>query len=204
MKSLKNILLSVIGAFILAFGLYEVHSFSGVTEGGVLGAALLLNNTLSLSPAVTSLVMNVICYFLGWRTFGKSFLFYSAIGTITFSLTYRLLEGTSPIFDLSPYPLAAAIIGAVFIGVGCGLSVRAGGAPTGDDALAMALSRKFRWKIETVYLISDILVLSLSLTYIPPKRLLFSLFSVILSGKIVGLVERAKIKQKTLDKSHNS
>ena len=194
--SVKNIFLSIIGAFILAFGLYEVHSFSGVTEGGVLGASLLFQNTLSLSPAITSFVMNVICYFLGWRTFGKKFLFYSAIGTITFSLTYRLLEGTSPIFDLSPYPLIAAIIGAVFIGVGCGLSVRAGGAPTGDDALAMALSKKFGWKIETVYLISDLVILSLSLTYIPPKRLVFSLFSVILSGKIVGTVERAKIKRK--------
>lgn len=136
--------------------------------------------------------MNFICYFLGWRTFGKNFLFYSVIGTVTFSLSYRLLEETSPIFDLSPYPLIAAIIGAVFIGVGCGLSVRAGGAPTGDDALAMALARKFGWKIETVYLISDLVVLTLSLTYIPPKRLVFSLFSVILSGKIVGIVERAK------------
>ena len=149
---------------------------------------------LSLSPAITSLVMNVTCYFLGWRTFGKKFLLYSAIGTITFSLSYKLLEGTSPMFDLSPYPLVASIIGAVFIGVGCGLSVRAGGAPTGDDALAMALSRKFGWKIETVYLISDLVVLTLSLTYIPPKRLIFSIFSVILSGKIVGIVQRAKIR----------
>ena len=191
---IKNTALSILGAFILAFGLYEIHSFSGVTEGGVLGASLLFKNTLCVSPAITSLVMNAICYFLGWRTFGRSFLFYSAIGTVTFSLSYRLLEGTAPIFDLSPYPLVASIIGAVFIGVGCGLSVRAGGAPTGDDALAMALSRKFKWKIESVYLVSDLVVLSLSLTYIPPKRLLFSLFSVILSRKIVGIVERAKIR----------
>ena len=189
---MKKILLSVIGSFIMAFGLYEIHSFSGVTEGGVLGAALLLKNTFNLSPALTSFILNAVCYFIGWRILGKKFLLYSGIGALTFSLTYRLLEGSTPIFNLAPYPLIAAIIGAIFIGIGAGLSVRAGGAPSGDDALAMALSKKFKVKIETVYLFSDLAVLSLSLSYIPIKRILYSLLSVILSGKIIGIVERFK------------
>lgn len=189
---IKNAFFSFLGALILAFGLYEIHSFSGVTEGGVLGASLLFKNTLSLSPALTSLVMNAVCYFIGWRTLGGVFIFYSAIGASTFSIAYKLLEETEPFYDLSPYPLAAAIIGALFIGAGVGLAVRSGGAPTGDDALAMALSRRFKWKIEAVYLVCDILVLALSLTYIPPKRIIFSLVSVILSGKIVGMIERIK------------
>ena len=76
--------------------------------------------------------------------------------------------------------------------MGAGLSVRAGGAPSGDDSLAMALSRKFKVKIETVYLVSDLTVLTLSLSYIPVRRILYSLLSVILSGKIIGIVERFK------------
>lgn len=192
--SLKKISLSALGAFIMAFGLYEIHSFSSVTEGGVLGASLLLKNVFSLSPALTSFVMNAVCYFIGFKVLGKTFLVYSGIGALSFSLSYGILERTEPIFDLSPYPLAAAIVGALFIGVGAGLSVRAGGAPSGDDALAMALSSKFRIKIETVYLISDLTVLALSLSYIPPKRILYSLLSVILSGKIIGVVERYKRK----------
>ncbi len=178
----------------MAFGLYEVHSFSGVTEGGVLGASLLLKNTLSLSPALTSFVMNAVCYFIGFKILGKTFLVYSGIGAISFSVSYSLLEKTEPLLDLSPYPLIAAIVGALFIGVGAGLSVRAGGAPSGDDSLAMALSRKFKVKIETVYLVSDLTVLALSLSYIPVRRILYSLLSVILSGKIIGIVERFKRK----------
>ena len=190
--TLKNIVLSVVGAFIMAFGLYEVHSFSGVTEGGVLGASLLLKNTLSLSPALTSFVMNAVCYFIGFKILGKTFLVYSGIGALSFSVSYSLLEKTEPLLDLSPYPLIAAIVGALFIGVGAGLSVRAGGAPSGDDSLAMALSRKFKVKIETVYLVSDLTVLALSLSYIPVRRIIYSLLSVILSGKIIGIVERFK------------
>lgn len=183
------------GAFIMAFGLFEVHSFSSVTEGGVLGATLLLDHHFGISPAFSSLALNVICYVIGWRILGKRFVIYSAIATLSFSLSYRLLEFTSPIYpELYEYPLAAAIIGAVFIGVGAGLCVRAGGAPSGDDALAMAFSKKLKVKIETVYLISDLTVLALSLTYIPVKRLVFSLVTVILSGRIIGIIERIKVK----------
>ena len=35
--TLKNCAITLLGSFILAFGLYNVHSISGVTEGGVLG-----------------------------------------------------------------------------------------------------------------------------------------------------------------------
>lgn len=193
---LNDIILSVLGAFIMAFGLYEIHSFSGVTEGGVLGASLLLDEHFDISPAFSSAVMNIICYLIGWRILGKRFIFYSAVSTLSFSAVYRLLEMTEPLFpNIYAYPLAAAIIGALFIGVGAGLCVRAGGAPSGDDALAMGFSKLLKVKIETVYLVSDLTVLALSLTYIPVKRLVFSLLTVILSGKIIGIIERMKIKK---------
>lgn len=35
--TLKNSIITLVGSMILAFGLYHVHSISGVTEGGVLG-----------------------------------------------------------------------------------------------------------------------------------------------------------------------
>lgn len=174
----------------MAFGLYEIHSFSAVTEGGVLGLTLLIENTFSISPALSSFILNALCYLFGFKILGKKFIFYSGISTLSFSLTYRLLEGSTPIINLEPYPLVAAVVGALFIGVGAGLSVRAGGAPSGDDALAMALSKLFKTKIEVIYLFTDLAVLALSLSYIPLKRIVYSLLSVILSGKIVGITER--------------
>ena len=43
------------GAAILAFGLYNIHSQSSITEGGLLGMTLLLNNKLGISPGITGL-----------------------------------------------------------------------------------------------------------------------------------------------------
>lgn len=121
----------------LAFGLYHVHSVSGITEGGVLGATLLLDHWFSLSPAVSGFVLNLLCYGWGWRLLGRSFIAYSLIATVGFSLPYKLYELFPPLWpQLAEMPLLAAVVGALFVGVGAGLSVRAGGASGGDDALA--------------------------------------------------------------------
>ena len=78
------------------------------------------------------------------------------------------------------------------IGVGAGLCVRAGGATTGDDALAMSLSHLTKIPIQWIYLTSDLIVLGLSLTYIPVRRIGYSLLTVILSGQLIGLMQRIK------------
>ena len=44
------------------------------------------------------------------------------------------------------------------MGIGVGLSVRAGGAPGGDDALAMSMSAVTHWDIQWAYLITDLVV----------------------------------------------
>lgn len=188
----KDVLLNLAGSLILAFGLYNIHALSGVTEGGVLGLSLLLRHWLGISPAVSGLVLSCLCYFLGIRVLGKRFLLCSAIAICSYSGFYAVFEQFSPVYpEIGQYPLAAALIGAVFVGVGVGLCVRGGGAPTGDDALAMSLSRSLRCGIQWIYLGSDLLVLLASLSYLPFDRILYSLLSVILSGQVVGLVERA-------------
>ena len=196
-KHTAPILLLLLGCAIQAFGLYHVHQFSGVTEGGVLGATLLLWHHFKISPAVTSFVINAFCYLLGWRLLGRRFLLYSLLSCTGFSLFYALFEEIGFLLPLAVYqclqdfPWTAAIVGAVFIGVGAGLCVRVGGAPSGDDALAMSLSHVTGLGIQWIYLASDLLVLGLSVTYLSWERLCWSLVSVILSGQIIGWVQKA-------------
>jgi uncharacterized membrane-anchored protein YitT (DUF2179 family) len=187
---LKNCIFLILGSAILAFGLFNVHSFSGVTEGGSLGLVLLIDHWLHISPAITSLILNGICYFIGWKTFGKNFIAYSVVCCLSFSLFYWVCETVGPIYPaIAEHRLIAAVVGALFVGVGVGLCVRFGGAPCGDDALAMSLSHVLKINMRWIYLISDLTVLALSLTYIPLKNILYSLLTVVLSGQIIGFIE---------------
>lgn len=188
---LRHSVISFFSAAFLAFGMYNVHSISGITEGGVLGAVLLIRHWLHISPALSSLVLNGLCYLLGWRTFGKRFLFYSLVSALGYSACYSICEQFPPLFpQIAQMPLAASVVGSIFVGVGCGICVRIGGAPSGDDALAMSLSKLMGLKIQWVYLLTDLLVLGLSLSYIPLRRIVYSLLTVLLSGQIIGLFQK--------------
>jgi uncharacterized membrane-anchored protein YitT (DUF2179 family) len=189
-KIVKKSVTALIGSAVLAFGLCQVHAISGISEGGVLGMCLLLKHWLHISPAVSSFVMSGMCYGFGIHQLGKPFILYSLISSGGFTLFYALFEQLPHYWpQLAEKPLESAVVGAVFVGVGSGLCVRAGGAASGDDALAMAVSAKFPVRIQTVYLASDLIVLTLSLSYIPISRIIYSLITVILSGQIIGLVQ---------------
>ena len=192
----RNCLILLLGSVIQAIGIYNIHAISSVTEGGVLGLTLLLKHWFDLSPAISSLALNLFCYCLGWRTLGKEFIVYSMISICIYSSCYGFLEQFPPFWpEIADFPLMAAILGALFIGVGAGLCVRAGGATAGDDALAMSFSHIFKLPIERIYLISDLTVLGLSLSYIPVRRIAYSLLTVILSGQIIGLIQKIPKKE---------
>ena len=187
----SNCLIIILGSLIQAVGIYNIHALSNVTEGGVLGLTLLLRQWFHLSPAVTSLALNVICYALGWKTLGRAFIAYSALSIGTYSAAYAVLEQFPPLWPgIADHPLIAAVAGAMFIGVGAGICVRMGGATAGDDALAMSLNHITGWSVERIYLVSDLVVLTLSLSYIPFRRIAWSLLTVILSGQIIGLIQK--------------
>lgn len=184
-----------LGNVILAFGLYNVHAQTHVTEGGVLGMMLLLKHWFNISPAYSGIVIDALCFYFGWKVLGGGFLGYSAVANIIFAITYRLLETTDPLWpQLYQHPFAAAILGALFVGIGAGICVRCGGASGGDDALAMALAKKTHLEIQWLYLITDMIVLLLSLTYIPLSRMIWSFVTVVLSGQIIGWIQKIPVR----------
>ncbi len=194
----KNCLSICIGSAILAFGLYNVHSISGVTEGGVHGLTLLLEHWFGISPSVSGLILNGVCYLLGFKLLGKEFIAYSVIAGGGFSLFYAIFEKFPPVYpQIADMPLLAAIVGSLFVGIGVGLCVRANSAPTGDDSLALSLSHLFKIGIQWVYLVSDLVVLLLSLTYIPLGKIAYSLLTVVLSGQLIGLIQKAGAKKQS-------
>lgn len=196
--TLRACLECLLGSAILSFGLYNVHAFSGVTEGGLLGLTLLMHHWLGISPAVSGFVLNFLCYFIGLKTLGCEFLFYSFVAGGGFSVFYAIFEQFPPLWpSLASMPLLAAVVGALFVGIGVGISIRAGGAPGGDDALSMSLGLILHQPIERIYLAMDIVVLLLSTSYLPFGNIACSMLTVLLSGRIVGVVSRIPVRSKS-------
>ena len=194
---ISSSIVAFLASALQAFGMYNIHAPSGVTEGGIYGLILLLHHWTGLSPAISSFVLNAGCYALGWKTLGREFIGYSLAAACGYSVGYGICEQSPPLWpQIAQMPLLAAVAGALFIGGGAGLCVRVGGATSGDDALAMSLSHVTHIPIQWLYLISDLLVLGLSLSYIPLKRIGYSLLTVVLSGQIIGWIQNIRFPGK--------
>lgn len=190
---LSSCIIAFFSSAMLAFGLYNIHSLSGVTEGGILGLTLLLEHWFNISPSVSGMILNLLCYLMGWKFLGRKFIIYSIAAATGFSVSYRIFEQFGPLFpQIAERPLVAAVLGAIFVGISAGICVRIGGAPGGDDALAMSIARITHLDIRWVYLMCDLIVLVLSLSYIPVQRIAYSFLTVLLSGQIIGIVQKIK------------
>lgn len=194
-----NCLLLFLSSAFQAFGIYNIHSIADITEGGIFGLTLLLEHWFRISPSVSSFLLSGACFLLGWRILGKEFIGYSAVAAAGYSAGYAVCELFPPLWpEIVHYPLLAAVCGALIIGTGAGICVRCGGATSGDDALAMSLSHHLKVPIERIYLVSDLTVLTLSLSYIPFRRIVWSLLTVILSGQIIGIIQKIDAKKRLI------
>lgn len=191
----KELTCILIGTAILTFGLFNVHSQSRITEGGVLGATLLVQYWTGITPAITGFVLDLSGYLLGLRYLGWGFLLRSLVASGCFSVFYRLWERIGYLLpDMTALPLPAALIGGCLIGLGVGLVVRTGSAAGGDDAIALVISKVTGWQISRAYLFTDFLVLGLSVSYIPLPSILCSLVTVTLSSFIIEKIQKLPVR----------
>lgn len=179
------------GAAILSFGLFNIHSQSSITEGGVLGMTLFLHHWTGISPGIYSFLLDMTCYAIGFRLLGKDFLKSAIFASTAYALFFRLWESIGYLLpSYADRPLLAALLGGLFVGVGAGLVVSRGGASGGDDALALIIQKVSGCKISRAYFFTDFTVLMLSLSYIPYQKILYSLLTVMLSSAIIELLQK--------------
>ena len=196
----RTVLSIILGTAITTFGIYNIHHQAEITEGGILGLILLFNFWLGMSSSILSPVLDALSYALGYRFLGKEFLKTSIFATICMAGFFRLWELFPPVLpSLADYPLMAALAGGCFIGTGCGLVVRQGASCAGDDALALVISKVTHCRISRAYLLTDITVLVLSLSYIPAGRIVYSLITVTVSSFMIDFIQNFRLDKDSKD-----
>ena len=188
-ETIKSIMLIIIGATILSFGSYNFNYQNNVTEGGVLGLLLLMQHVFNISPSITSVVIDFSLFAIGSKFFGKKFLLYSILSTVTFSTTYKIWESIGFLVpSFTNNMLIGSILAGISVGIGVGLVVRGGGASGGDDVIALLGNKFLKLKVNHVYLITDATLLLMSLIYLDINQIFYSMIAVTISGKIISII----------------
>lgn len=190
--SWRRLGLILLGTAIASFGISNIHQRTNITEGGVLGMLLLLNHWFGVSPAILTPILDIACYALALRFLGGAFLKWSFVSTCSLAGFFKLWEQFPRVLpDLSAWPLAAALLGGLFVGAGVGLVVRQGGSSGGDDALALTIAHVTHCRLSRAYLVTDLTVLALSLSYIPVRRIVWSVVTVTVSSLVIDWMQTA-------------
>lgn len=165
----------MLGAAIYAFGLLYFIVPNQLMEGRVTGITILLNYAFDLPIFLTTLLLNLPLFLLGWKVLGSNQIFYTGIGIglLTFFLWVfeRLIAGGWLIpFSTEHDFILASLYAGVTLGAGLGIVFRYGGTTGGVDIVARILARKFGWSMGQIILAVDIIIIGASLLYIPREK----------------------------------
>ena len=156
-----------------------------IAPGGLTGIATILNHLWAWPVGVTSLVMNVPLFLIGYRAMGKIFVFRSLVATVVFSLCIDLL----PLKPMTLDPLLGTLYGGVLLGIGLGLILRGGATTGGTDMVARMVHRRFSFITVGAFLFAlDALVVIAAGILMGTSEALYALINIYLSSKVIDAV----------------
>lgn len=190
----EEVALILLGSAILSFGMFNFNYQNDITEGGILGILLLLKNIFDINPSVANIIIDMTLFLVGYKFFGRKFFIYSIMATVGFSVFYGIFQNIGPLVPIFDNKLIGTIFAGIFVGVGVGIVVRTGAAAGGDDVLALVISKVTSMTIGRVYMIADMVVLLLSLSYLSLYDIFWSLIAVTISGRTIDYIYNYKLE----------
>ncbi|MEC0181843.1 YitT family protein [Paenibacillus peoriae] len=194
MEQLKMILPILLGTAIYAFGLLYFIIPSKLMEGGITGITLLLNYAFSISPSLSTLLLNIPLFLIGWKMLGGKQIIYTGVGIGSLTFFLWLFEkmihfGWMGTFQTEHDFILSSLYAGVTLGAGLGIVFRFGGTTGGSDIIARILNRKFGWSMGRILLVIDIVIIGASLLYIPKEKILYTLVAVFIASKIIDFIQ---------------
>lgn len=184
-KHYKNIVLCLIGTFINALGVNCFLLGSNLGDGGTVGISLALKYTLGLSPALTSLIINTLVVFIGWKFLSKTTAIYTVIANTSLSFFLNLTENIN--LGVNDFVINSVFGGAV-IGIGAGLVISTGSTLGGSSVIAKVINKYTDMKTsQGIFILDGLIVLSFLLV-LPITNVLFTLIMLFVTERATSFI----------------
>lgn len=188
------------GCAFYGYGLVNVNIANNLAEGGVTGVTLIIRYWLHIDPAYTTVLINVPLILIGYRYLGKKSLLYTVYGTLSLSFFIWLWQRVSLPVNLNVQHdmFLAGILAGSFGGLGSGLVYRFGGTTGGTDVVARILEKQKGISMGKTLLSLDVLVLTLSLSYLNLRQMMYTLLASYVFSKIVDFIQEGSYSARGL------
>lgn len=184
-KTLRDIILVIIGSFIFSAGVNTFIITADLGEGGVTGLAIVLYYAYHISPGLTNFVLNALLIAVGYKFLSRRSMLLTILATVLISVFLGLTESWQ--VD-SNNILVNAIFGVTCVGLGIGVIVLAGGTTAGTTILARIANKYLDVSTPYALLFFDLIVVLISLTVIPLPSALVTVISLYIGTKVMEFV----------------
>ncbi|MGM0880441.1 MAG: YitT family protein [Bacillota bacterium] len=194
LQQLRIIIPILIGTAIYAFGLHYFVLPNQLMEGGVTGIAVLLNYAAGWPLSISTLLLNIPLFLLGWKALGRGQMIYTLVGVVSLSCFLALMEQLIRLEWLIPFQstkdyMLAALYAGVTLGTGLGIVFRFGGTTGGVDIVARILTRSKGISMGQIILTLDAVIIGVSILYISVEKVLYTLVTVFIASKLIDFIQ---------------
>nr|WP_086428357.1 YitT family protein [Staphylococcus cornubiensis] len=184
-RTIRDLLLVIIGAFIFSAGVNAFVIAGDLGEGGVTGLAIVLYYAFHWSPAMINFVVNAVLIAIGYKFLSKRSMYLTIVATILISVFLSLTQTWQVKSD---DVIINAVFGGFSVGLGIGIIVLAGGTTAGTTILARIANKYLDVSTPYALLFFDLIVVLISLTVIPLDRALLTVISLYVGTKVMDFV----------------
>lgn len=156
--------------------------------GGATGYGRFIAHVADIPTSYAVAIVSVVLFLLGLICLGKKFAATIILGTFLYPACLYIIETVPGLQNLTQDKLLASVFSALFIGVGVGIVIRAGGSTGGSDVIAIVAHRKFGVSTAAVLNVVDIIALLLQCTFATVDDVLYGVFIIILYTMIMNQV----------------
>lgn len=186
-RFILEIIAIALGAVISAYGVQGFIVPSGLSGGGVGGISLLIYYTLKIPISLTTLLLNIPLFVLGWREVNKQFVFKTIWGLVIYSASLYLFRDIQPIaFDDI---FLGALYGGVISGISSSIVFRFGGSLGGTDIVSKVIQRKYGVPIGTSALAINSIIILISWVILGSKKALYTLVLLFVYGRVLDVIQ---------------
>lgn len=156
----KDILLIIIGNFILALSVSVFTIPLDITVGGTTGVSIIFHYLFQWNISIIVLIINIICLILGYLFIGKEVVFKSILSSILYPFFLSVFQQIPNISNITQDILFASVAGGCFSGIGVGLAIKSGATIDGMEILSIILNRKKNFSIgKSMYIIDTMIMI---------------------------------------------
>ena len=184
-KTIRDIILVMIGSFIFSAGINAFVISGNLGEGGVTGIAIVLYYAFHISPGITNFVLNAILIIVGYKYLSKRITYLTIFATVLISIFLGLTETWHV---ETGNVVINAVFGGTCVGLGIGIIVLAGGTTAGTVILARIVNKYLDISTPYALLFFDLIVVLISLTEIPLVKCLVTVMSLYIGTKVMEFV----------------